>query len=233
MKARNIIAVTGKALVAASLGAALPGAAGTRPAGAAAGCAAPPQAAFVAVELVAPEVKVDRALSRRELAKEYGHGHAAGSIVFGLTAGRVKSELAVHSLTQQRADGVFCGWPARLAATVAYDGPIAVHLVRDLRPGSCQHEAVLDHEMEHVAVFREALPVYEAELTKALEAALADGRFPVTGRDRGKVQAETGKRFEAAFEGAVAAAEAERHRRNARLDTPQSYQRTRDRCRSW
>jgi len=232
MKARPRVAMAGAVLLAA----ALLGAASAEPARAAAICKTPPQPAFIEVNVAEPEVVFDHALSRPELAKlakEHGYGHSKGSAVFGLTAGQLKSQLSVHSLLEKRRDGVHCGWPARVIATAGYDGPIAVYVAREHPTGTCQYEAVLGHEMEHVAVFKEALRGYEKRLRKALERALAKGSFPVMGRDRDAVEAEVGKRFEAAFKRAVTEAARERDRRNARLDTPESYRRTRNLCRSW
>lgn len=231
MKARPRVAMAGAVVLAA----ALLGAASAEPARAAV-CKTPPQPASIEVNVAEPDVVFDHALSKPELAKlakEHGHGHTKGSTVFGLTAGQLKSQLSVHSLLEKRRDGVHCGWPARVIATAGYDGPIAVYVAREHPTGSCQYEAVLGHEMEHVAVFKDALRGYEKRLRKALGRALANGSFPVTGRDREAVQAAVGKRFEAAFKRAVAEAAKERDRRNARLDTPESYRRTRNLCRSW
>jgi len=233
MKARHRIAVVGSALVAA----ALLGASGAAPAQAAATCTKPPQPASVEVNIAEPAVEFDHSLSKPELAKraaaEMGHGHGEGSIVFGLTAGQLRSQLAVHTLLEKRRDGVYCGSPARVIATVGYEGAIAVHVAREHPKGTCQHKAILDHEMKHVAVFKEALRDHKKRLRKALEGALAKAKFPITGRDREAVEAEVGKRFEAAFKRAVAEADSDRDRHNARLDTPESYRRTRDLCDSW
>lgn len=233
MKSSHCIALA----VCTLLAAALLGAFASGPARAAVTCSKPPQPASVEVTSGALEVTFDHALSKAELAaladREYGHGHGKGGAVFGLTAGRVSAGLEVHALMEKRRDGIYCGWPARVIASVAYDGPIAVHVAREHPKGSCQHDAILRHEMEHVAVFREALGDYEKRLRRALERALAEGRFPVMGRDRAAVQAEVNRPFETAFKRAVAEAASARDQRNARLDTPENYRRTRNLCRSW
>lgn len=223
--------------VVALVAAALWGASGAAPAWAGATCQKPPHPGSVEVNVSEPAVEFDHSLSKPELAKlsatEVGHGHGKGSIVFGLTAGQLRSQLAIQTQLEKRRDGVYCGWPARVTATVGYEGPIAVYVAAEHAKGTCQHKAILSHEMKHVAVFKETLRDHETRLRKALERALAKGKFPVTGRDREAVQAELGKRFEAAFTRAVAEAASERDRRNARLDTPESYRRTRDLCDSW
>lgn len=200
-------------------------------------CTEPSQAATVEVSTSAPEIEFDHSLSKPDLARlgaeEYGHVHAEGSAVFGLTAGRVLARLAVHTLTEKRRSGQRCAWPSRVVATVAYDGPIAVYVAREYPRGSCQHKAILDHEMEHAAVLEGAIPDYEQRLRQALQRALDKGRFPYTGMDTKKVQAKVERHFEAAFKDAVAAAQRERDRRNAAIDTPESYRRTHERCPSW
>lgn len=200
-------------------------------------CTQPSQAPTIDVTTVAPEVDVDHSLSKAQLARfavqEYGYVHHEGSRVFGLTAGRVRARLSVHTLTEKRQSGQRCVWPSRLIATVKYEGPITVHLAREHRRGSCQHKAVLDHEMEHVAVLKAALPDYAQRLRKALQRALDRGRFPYTGRDAEKVQARLEGYLETAFRKAVAEAEHERDRANAAIDTPENYRRTRRRCATW
>lgn len=233
MKSQSCLVAVGIATAAAALSMTLP-MDGVR---AASFCSEPPEAATVEVSAAPPEIEFDHSLSKRELARlaaeEYGHVHAEGSAVFGLTAGRVHARLSVHSLTEKRSGGQRCGWPSRVVATVGFDGPIAVHVAREYARGSCQHKAILDHEMEHVAVLEGAIADYEQRLRKALQRALDKGRFPFTGQDTKKVQAKVERHFEAAFKDAVAAAERERDRLNALIDTPESYRRTRDRCRSW
>ncbi|WP_193368314.1 hypothetical protein [Pelagibius marinus] len=200
-------------------------------------CTKPPEAPTVEISISAPEFEVDHSLSRKELerhaAEEYGHARAEGSAVFGLTAGRAHSQLFVHTLTEKRQSGQRCVWPSRLVATLAYDGPIAVYVAREYRRGSCQYKAVLAHEMEHVAVLREALQDYKQKLEEALRQALDRGLFPYTGRDGALLKVRAESYFEAPFREALAAAERERDRRNAALDTPESYRRTRAVCRSW
>src|SRR5690606_5098971 len=99
--------------------------------------------------------------------------------------------------------------------------------------GSCQYEAVLDHEMRHVEVFKESVAASGERLRRALEAVLERADFPVTGGDREALGDDIVARFEPAFRRAAAAADAERSRRNAEVDTPESYERTRRRCGSW
>ena len=200
-------------------------------------CGAPPEPAVIEVVTADPQVSVNDRFSKADLAglaaREYGHVHAEGVSVFGLTVGRVKSELYVESLLIEAGDGQKCGWPSRLVARVAYEGPIEVYVAREYRRGSCQHDAVLQHEMEHVTVFRAAVRDYEALIRAALQQVREEALFPVTGQDAELVRRRIGQRFEGAFRGAVAAATAARNRINALLDTPDSYQRTRLRCDFW
>lgn len=210
---------------------------GPEPALAAAGCNKPKRPPSIEVNITEPEVEFDRSLSKPELTslavQEYGYVHAEKSAVFGLTTGRIRSRLSIHTLAEKRKDGVYCVWPARVIAIVDYEGPILVHVAREHPKGSCQYKAVLDHEMEHVAVFKKALRDYEKRLKKALERALARGKFPVTDRDHEAAGAELSAHFEVAFKDAVLEADEERDRRNALVDTPESYERTRKRCSSW
>ncbi|MEO3430695.1 hypothetical protein AAFN88_17710 [Pelagibius sp. CAU 1746] len=226
------LAAVGQATAAALLAFLLAG-----EAGAASFCTEPPQAAAVEVGATAPQVEVDHGYSRKELqwhaAEEYGYEHAEGRSVFGLTAGRIRSQLFVHTLTETRRSGQRCVWPSRLVAELAYDEPIKVYVAREYRPGSCQYKAVLAHEMKHVEVLRETLEDYRRRLRAALQQALEKGFFPYTGQDGELVAARLRRYFEVPYRKALTEAERERDRRNAALDTPESYRRTRAACRSW
>lgn len=211
-------------------------AAGFAPARAAV-CGTPPQAPVVEIAISEPEVVLDHSRSKAELttlaAEEYGYSHGAGHIVFGLTTALISSQLSVQTLTRERSDGVYCTWPGRVTATVAFEGPITVHVAREYAKRTCQHRAVLRHEMEHVEVYKATLRDYDKRLRRALERAVDKGRFPITDRKRDKIDAELRDYFQAAFSGAVAAVQSEQDRLNARLDTPEGYRRTRDLCDSW
>lgn len=200
-------------------------------------CGVPPQAAVVEIDVSKPEVVFDHSRSKAELTRlaseEYGYGHGVGTIVFGLTTGVIRAQLSVQTLTRERSDGVYCVWPGQVVATVAFEGPIAVHVAREYPKGTCQHRAVLRHEMEHVEVYQASMRDYEKRLRKALERAIDKGKFPVTDRKRDKIDAEMRAYFQSAFRRAVAEAESERDRLNARVDTPEGYRRTRDLCDSW
>lgn len=200
-------------------------------------CGDPPPKAVVEVEVSEPEVEFDHRRSKAELTKlaseEYGYGHGVGATVLGLTTGRIWAQLSVQTYVKQRSDGVYCSWPAKVVAAVTFDGPLVVRVAREYPKGTCQHRAVLLHEMKHVEIHKTALRDYEKRLRRALERAIDKGRFPLTDRKRDTVDAEMGDVLQPAFKRAIAEAESERDRRNAQIDSQEGYRRTRDLCDSW
>lgn len=233
MRAKVGAAAAGAAVVA---GAVLLAIAAGAPAVAAV-CGEPPPAASVEIDISELEVVFDHRRSKAELTRlasqEYGYGHAEGHVVFGLTTGRMQSRLAIETAGRERSDGVYCIWPTRVVASIVFDGPLTVHVAREYPKGTCQHRAVLKHEMEHVEVYEASLRDYQKRLRRALEQALRKGGFPATDRDRDQAAGEIRDKLQPAFERAIAEAQSERDRRNASLDSPEGYRRARDLCDTW
>src|SRR5665213_2289998 len=96
-------------------------------------------------------------------------GHGRG--VLGLTVNRYDFGLRVTVGSVPAATG-FCAWLRAVTVAVAanpevlYDGRYA--------PDTCQRGAIIDHENEHVAVFRDAI----AEAAPMIEAALRRAALP-------------------------------------------------------
>lgn len=61
-------------------------------------------------------------------------------------------------------------WVTEVEVTVGYDA-IEVYIARDYRKGSCEYEAVLAHEQEHVRRDREQLEGHAKKIDAALRAA--------------------------------------------------------------
>jgi hypothetical protein len=105
-----------------------------------------------------------------KIARENGMPRLKGEIPFGLTIGRYDLEVTID--TDTTVDG--SGYCAQLHAAHVEIGLKQLDVIVDRRfaAGSCERQAVLDHERQHVEVFREAarhyLPALESILAQTL-----------------------------------------------------------------
>jgi hypothetical protein len=153
-------------------------------------------------------------------------GHGRG--VLGLTVNRYDFGLRVTVDSVPTATG-FCAWLRAVTIAVAanpevlYDGRYA--------PDTCQRGAIIDHENEHVAVFRDAI----AEAAPMIEAALHRAALPQSLVVRATADAEEAyaRAIRAAVEPVLDAARARAQAANAQIDTPLHYAEVFRRCNAW
>ena len=164
-----------------------------------------------------------------QVASENGMPGLKGEIPFGLTIGRYDLEVTVNT-ENLRNGSELC---AQLRAAHVEIGLKRLDVIVDRRfaPGSCERQAILDHEGQHVEVFREALRYYLPALERTLVQAALPRNVRVTDRDAAR----------AAFIGPITdalkpvfdAINTRAHDGNRRLDMPASYAAVFKRCRQW
>lgn len=167
--------------------------------------------------------------SLAQIAGDNGMAGLRGEIPFGLTIGRYDLEITVE--TNSLRDGAaYC---AQLHSAHVEIGLKQLDVIVDRRfvEGSCQRQVVLDHESQHVEVFREAIRYY----LPAIQRTLIETPMPLNTRVAGREEARAA--FLVPITNAlkpVFAAINERARDgNARLDAPDSYAAVFKRCSHW
>ena len=164
-----------------------------------------------------------------QIASENGMPGLKGEIPFGLTIGRYDLEVTVNTASLRDGGGV-C---AELRAAHVEIGLKQLDVIVDRRfaPNSCERQAVLDHEGQHVEVFRAALRHYLPTLQRALAQTALARNIPVA--DRNAARAAFLGPITDALKPVFAAINTRAHEGNMRLDTPESYAAVFSRCRHW
>jgi hypothetical protein len=164
-----------------------------------------------------------------KVANQNGMPGLKGEIPYGLTIGRYDLEVTVN--TDSMRDG--SGYCAQLRAAHVEIGLKQLDVVVDRRfaAGSCQRQAVLDHEAEHVEVFREAVRYY----LPALERALAKTSLPLNLHvaDRNVARATYLGPITDSLKPVFDAINGRARDGNTRLDMPESYAVVFKRCSQW
>lgn len=202
------------------------------PAGAFAFCTASVGAPAFSVAMKDPPVNYRFDLDSAALAKianENGMPGLKGEVPFGLTIGRYDLEVTVN--TDSMRDG--SGYCAQLRAAHVEIGLKQLDVIVDRRfaPDSCERQAVLDHEGQHVEVFREAVRYY----LPAMERALARTPLAINNHvaDRNAARAAYLGPITDSLKPIFAAINGRARAGNTRLDMPESYAAVFKRCSHW
>ena len=201
------------------------------PAVASAACTAGRAPAFT-VAMKDPPVHYRLDLDTAALSKIAGDNGMAGlkgEIPFGLTVGRYDLEVTVE--TDSIRDGN--GYCAQLRAAHVELGLKQLDVIVDRRfaEGSCERQVVLDHESQHVEVFREAVRYY----LPTIERTLAETPLPLNAHvaDREASRSAFLVPITEALKPIFAAINGRARDGNTRLDTPESYAAVFKRCSHW
>ncbi|GAB3400273.1 hypothetical protein NX774_09935 [Massilia agilis] len=120
-------------------------------------------------EVRAREAKFDlsTSLSSRVLNTKVSYG-AAAQLTMGMTSGTHRTEIGIDGPSMlDAAHRRECVAP-RIYVDLAYE-PLRVFVAREFHQQSCAYRTVYEHEMRHVQVYRDNLPVLERHVREALE----------------------------------------------------------------
>jgi hypothetical protein len=172
---------------------------------------------------------IDRAESLAGLAARAG----GDSKVRGLTL--TDDRFAVRTRLMTRRSGrATCAWIEEAVVDLT-PASVTIFVPRDYPEGSCEHDAVLAHEREHVATHRERL---EAAATE-MRAALASARWlplkgnPIESGDPAAAQAALEERLRKVLLPVHEKFRADLRAAQADLDRPDLYEWWGRRCASW
>lgn len=205
-----------------------------RPAEAASpGCqdGAPPQ---VVVQPVDGPVTYEFGLSAAQIAGLAGSAapNHAGMIVRGLTTAEFSAQVAVRTRAYE-ARGGWCIAPSEVTVTIGFPRGMKVYVQREFPPGTCQHQAVLRHEHEHVRINRAALVDFLDAFRRVATAAAAHPAYPVLVRDTQQATDAAAAAIRAAVTSVAQSMGRSRDEQHALLDGPDSKAETQRACGSW
>jgi hypothetical protein len=167
--------------------------------------------------------------SMAKIASENGMASLKGEIPFGLTIGRYDLEVTVDTDSIRSGNG-YC---AQLHAAHVEIGLKQLDVIVDRRfpVHSCQREAIIDHESQHVDVFREAVRYYLPTIERILAATSLPPIVQVDDRAaaRDAYLAPITDALKPIFE----AINGRARDGNTRLDAPESYAAVFRRCDRW
>jgi hypothetical protein len=91
----------------------------------------------------------------------------SGQAMMGMTASSTRADIAIDGAAlADPASGRECVAP-RVTVELSYQ-PLDVYVARELHPASCSYREVYAHEMQHVRIYRDNLPVIERRVREEL-----------------------------------------------------------------
>lgn len=189
----------------------------------------------VSVTLYPRNVAFSTAKSRDDLTHRFNESNATklhpNARALGLTGGTLASETQFKHLVVTRPSGAICGYLREVSITLGIQ-TLEVFVARDYAPGSCEYEAVVRHEAEHVDIHYRTLDEYAPRIARELAAGLQRRPWTMnfsveevenTFRERTDIERLSSfKRMMRTLD-----------RRHGAIDTPESYRRTRMQCSNW
>ena len=181
-------------------------------------------------------LRLDRNLGNEELTalvqKLERNMHLTHGRPLGLTVGSISARYRTATRHRKHQHGGYCVWLSSAEISVGFEA-LTVYLDRVYEEGSCEYAAILAHEMTHVRLNRETVEKYLPQLRREISNALrAKPSIRVLGVKRQARDAYL-LYLKRRIARTLRAMEAQRQRKNDRIDTPESYQAIRDKCGNW
>jgi hypothetical protein len=199
-------------------------------------CRAPAKAPQVTIEATPGKLSFDHRLDDQAL-KKLVHKlernmHLTRGQPLGLTTGPVSARYQTRVRVRRSLHGGFCVRPVVVKVQIGFE-TLTVYLDRKYPKGSCEYEAILAHEMEHVRRNRDAvtrdLPQLRRQVAQLLRAKPAMHVRGVERQARDAYLLYLRQQLGPSLR-AIAAA---RERSNDAIDTPESYRAIAAKCGNW
>jgi hypothetical protein len=148
----------------------------------------------------------------------------------GLTLNKLTLKIAAELNYRDIHRGSRCIYPGRIVLTISSEQ----HVFVDARypEGSCERQAVLDHERDHIRINREAARAHEGALRRAVAGLLAAHPYYFVPVNQPPQDAYIGAIREVA-KPILDAIKSDARRHHAELDSPDGYATIRARCSGW
>ena len=149
----------------------------------------------------------------------------------GLTQAEMRIDMRLGVRVVPVSANRFCAAPVKVEVTAGFP-TFVIYIDRKYRRGGCAYRAILDHEDEHVAIYRATLKRYAPWIKKNL--ALEVRRFrPVTVGSRERAAERVKELLMGKLRPLVKKMETNAELANAEIDTVSSYRAIHAKCRKW
>lgn len=149
----------------------------------------------------------------------------------GLTLSDFTFQIGTSARLLPQPDNTYCAYPRSFDITIGYS-EFKVYIDRRYGKGSCEYQAILEHENTHVSLYRSNMARNLPDLQRAVySAARSITPVIVNSPQQGAqyMQGQMAKKLRPLVARMSRGAEIA----NAKIDTPVSYNQVQGRCRNW
>lgn len=173
----------------------------------------------------------DRRQLRRLQGRRGGLSRERGWHPIGLTLTELKFRMKISINTLPRKGRGHCATVGGVEAELCY-GDITVYVDKRYRKGSCQYRSVIEHENEHVAIFRVTLDRYAPRVEERLTR-VAEKLKPIAASTPNQAAERLQKALQRQMEPLFKEMNRVLDSKNNGIDTAANYKREQARCSNW
>lgn len=155
------------------------------------------------------------------------------------TLGLTASELTISAQPKPKVEvqgNQFCITLESLSFKMGYEkNGLKVYIDKKYKPGSCEYEVIREHENYHVAVAQQAMLFFKPDIEDKIYEIVSNLKPQIT-TDKKEIETIVQKQYEQIMEQLtplLAHINQTIAKKNAQIDTPESYEKTKALCNNW
>lgn len=199
-----------------------------------AACPKPSKEPIVKIEYQMPDPEYvyteDQDDMQQRIESAAGYTHGPWHLPVGLTSAEFGARYETQ-VSVAKAKGGYCVALRELTVTLGYDDHV-IYVTPAYEEGSCEFEAILDHEVEHAEINLESLRRYKPQIREAISR-LVTGRRSILVHNKSQVRSAYIAEIERQLTPVLKQFAAHRARQHATIDNRDSYERVYARCNNW
>lgn len=183
-----------------------------------------------------PTYRIDRSLESKDIGRVFGNAEAFarhGQYVPGLTVGNFVSSGSYETSSWSLGNGRWCTVLDRVTVKIGLKEPVRVYVDSALPEQGCAYREILKHEMLHVGAFGRSVREGKARVTASMLGFLTQSPPAAEAFDLTLSKQTVIDEAEAMVTKSVEEVIAFSAQINARIDTPEEYDRVQGACHDW
>ena len=172
-------------------------------------------------------------LSREDFIQ--GKKHKVSPHTLGLTVSELTISAQPKTKIEEQGDKI-CVTLDSLAFKMGYEkNGLKVYIDKKYKPGSCEYEVIREHENYHVAVAQQAMLFFKPDIEDKIYEIVSNLKPQIT-TDKKEVENIVQRQYEQIMEQLtplLAHINQTIAKKNAQIDTPESYEKTKALCNNW
>ena len=185
----------------------------------------------VVVAIETPPVRLHQNRTRAQLSGMTFHG-SKNSQTLGLMRSSLQVATQAHYYSHV-VEGGLCVWVSRVDVILRYNS-LDIFVAKEYRKHSCEYKVILEHEKQHVEVARQSLAPFIPKIESALTSfSIPRSQNPLGVQSLDHAKRQINRRIDELIAPLRSQMSQVINKRQAKVDSPQSYRAAQKRCKNW